>query len=105
MKKLLDYDAHSGMSQVFHSDGNGGFAVQTVQNVAPIIAENKQIKQIQSESWKGDMHHVARIPQALADAWWRELGDNPFHKRNRKWLIAKLNSRDFSGLRTKDGRL
>jgi len=105
MKKVLDYDPLHNTIQYFHSDGAGKFAIETVQNLSPLLGENKEIRSHQRSGWRGDLHHVARIPISIADEWTRELGDSPFHPRNRKWLAAKLNSSDWMGLRTKDGKI
>ena len=105
MKKLIDYDAITGVAEYYHSNPDGGFAIQTVQDVAPVLDANQKARSSASSNWKGGMHHIASIPQVVVEAWWKELGSDPFAKKNRPWLIARLNNRDWYKLRTKDGRL
>lgn len=58
-----------------------------------------------SDNWKGDMHHVASIPVEVWEQWWKEFGGNPGAKENWPKLAAKLNSKDWCKLRTKEGRV
>ena len=104
MATLLDYDEMSGVAQYAKRDGDQTI-IKTVQDVGPTLRDNEVARQNQTSGFKGDMHHVARIPMALIDKWWKELGDNPLLPRNRKWLAAKLNSSDFLKLRVKDGTI
>ena len=105
MKRVLDYDAHTGLTQVYSGNGDGTFTIQTVQDVEPFLGENLELRNSASTGWKGELHEVASIPPIVWHMWWKELGDDPGARRNKVWLAAKLNSREFSGLRTKEGRI
>jgi len=105
MKRILDFDAHTGLTQIYHGNGDGSFAIQTVQDVTPFLGDNTAARNNASTGWKGEFHEVASIPPLVWHMWWKELGDDPGARRNKVWLAAKLNSSEFSGLRTKEGRI
>ena len=96
------------VSEVHHySQADDQTIIQTVQNVSPYLDRNAEERNQKGggENWKGDFHKVASIPLVVIEQWTKELGDNPLSKRNRKWLVAKLNSNEFLKLRTKEGRI
>jgi len=105
MKRILDHDAHTGLTQVYHGNNDGTFTIQTRQDVDPFLDENAQARSLASGGWKGEMHEVASIPPIVWHMWWKELGDDPGARRNRTWLAAKLNSKEFLKLRTKEGKM
>ncbi len=105
MKKILDYDEHTGLTTIYHGNHDGTFSLQTCQDVSGFLKQNKEASNNNSSGWKGEMHEVASIPPIVWNQWWKEFGGNPMAKENRKRLIAKLNNTDFSKLRTKEGRL
>ena len=79
------------------------------QDVEPILEANKTAYNNASNSWKGDLHHVARIPESEVPGLMKEF--NCTYQQLlcdpdiRKKLIAKLNSNDHRFLRTRPGRL
>jgi hypothetical protein len=89
----------------YFDEANDKTIIQTTQDVEPIFDLNKRALANSDPGWKGDWHYVAAIPKVILEQWWAELGDDPFHERNKIWLFAKLNDRDFSKVRTKEGRL
>lgn len=108
MKKLIDYDPVTGIKEVFHKDASNPnkFYIETVQDVSSVIEHNKRLISEDSGNYRhGNFHHVATIPHVVIERWRKELGDDPMAKRNRKWLLAKLNDRDNQFMRTKGGRL
>lgn len=105
MKRLLDYDAETGVREIYHKTDKG-FAIQMTQDVAPILEQNKRIRTGQPNNWKGDMHHIASIPLVVAQMWRDELGgQDPFSKEMRPWLIKRLSDPNWASLRTKEGNL
>ena len=104
MKRILDHDPVTGITETYHKT-DSGFMIQTSQNVAPILDRNRRISNAQDDNWKGDWHHIASIPLVIVQQWWSELGSDPLAKENRKWLIAKLQDREWRKLRTKEGNL
>lgn len=106
MKRLLDYNSTTGVAEYFHSDpSEKGFHIQTVQDVKPILEQNKNIRNNSGKRWQGDMVHYASIPIVVLEAWWKELGSDPLSKENRKWLQKRLDDPNWKLLRTKEGRL
>lgn len=105
MKRILDHDSHTGITEVFHTTANG-FGIQAVQDVKPILERNKQLMANDSGNYRnGNYHHVASIPLIVVEQWRKELGDDPMAKHNRKWLMRKLNDPDNKFMRTKGGTL
>ena len=106
MKRLVSNDGD--VAEVFHkSPGDNKFHIELVQDVAQYLRSNKesQGEHRRGSKWGEGMHKVASIPEVVLQMWWKELGDDPLAKRNRKWLTAKLNSVEFSSLRTRVGRI
>ena len=104
MGRILDVDPFTGLKETFHKTDNG-FIIQTSQDVKPILDRNDALRNNGSGNWKGDMHHIASIPMVVVQQWWKELGGDPFSKKNRPFLIKKLNDRDWYRLKTKEGNL
>lgn len=104
-KRLLEYDPVTGLTEYFHKTEKG-FAIETVQDVEGVIEHNKKALNNDNGHYRhGNFHPVAAIPHIVIEQWRKELGDDPLAKRNRKWLIAKLNDSDNKFLRLKGGRL
>jgi len=106
MKEIID--ASTDAYEIYHKDPHDDkFHIQVVQNVAPYLKANREQYNATEKgtNWGGSMHKVASIPEVVLADWWKELGSNPLSKENRKWLISKLNNRDFYRLRTRAGRI
>ncbi len=106
---LFDKDGVTGMETRIHK-GSDKIIVQRTQDTQPLLDLNKQERANESGNFKGDLHKVASIPLIVVEQWVTELKQagrdpRPFCKENRKWLIAKLNSPEFSALRTKSGNV
>lgn len=108
--KLLDVDRFTGITEHFHQDGNKITIHKTGD--AGVRFEQNNIEKLNAKSgWKESFHKVATIEPILIDRWRMELelkgadDTNPLSKNNRVFLMAKLNNRDYSKLRTKEGRL
>lgn len=104
MSKILPGD--SDVIETHHySHSDKETTIRAVQDVEPYLSRNGQERAIADNKWGGDMHKVASIPIIVIEQWTKELGDNPLSKHNRPWLVAKLNDKSFSKLRTKEGRI
>ncbi len=108
--RLLDTDKFTGITE--HVDiKNGRVHVKTSQNIDSVIDLNADNRNNAGTGWKGDMHHVARIPMVVVEQWRNELkisgahDTNPMSANNKKFFIAKLNDYNYSRLRTKAGRI
>lgn len=106
MKRLLE--KRGDVTEIYKRDnGDSKFHIEIVQDVSKYLRKNRydQGEFRRGSRWGKGMHKVASIPEVVLAEWWKELGDNPLAKHNRKWLIAKLNSNEFSLLRSRLGRL
>ena len=104
--RLLSHDRFSGITRTFHYDEmTKQSTIKVVQDVHEHLQDNTKMRNAQAKGWKGSFHHVARVPLVIIEQWWKELGSDPLSKENKQWLIARLNSRDWCKLRTKEGVL
>jgi len=110
-ERILDFDRHSGVIETFQQH-EGKNVIRKHQNTNAIIEANRQEMSSNIDgNWKGDMHKVASIPLIVVDMWREELKAkgvhdcDPLSTDNRPFLIAKINSSDWRGLRTKQGRI
>ncbi len=108
--RLFDKDLYTGITE--HVDiRDGKIIIKSSQNIDATLAQNNVDRDISGASWKGDMHHVARIDNVIIEHWCNELkakGHHDFNilsKENKKLFIAKLNDYNNSKLRTKTGRI
>lgn len=104
MNRILD--VHGDLVETFHYDElTGTTTVKKTQDVEGYLDKNKRERGEQVSGWKGDMHKVASVPFVLIEQWCKELGCNILEAKNRHLLMLKLNDRDYSKLRTKEGRV
>ncbi|RME52654.1 hypothetical protein D6783_04125 [Candidatus Woesearchaeota archaeon] len=109
MKYVLDVDPVTGLYTTLKKDGDVWVA-ETKQDVEELLDENQRELTSKESGWKGDWHKVASIPLNIWNQWSLELkrqGRHPLpsHPSNRDWFVAKLNSKDWFKLRTKEGRI
>ena len=91
----------------FFSDHSDGYAIVSVQDVAPILDDNREQK-LTNDGYSEDrsVRRVAHIPQSIRDLWLQNEGWDAYRPDlYPDELAAKLNSSDWAGLRTADGRL
>ena len=108
--KILDVDHFTGITEHFHQEGNKITIKKTGD--AGVRFEQNNVEKLNAKSgWKESFHKVATIEPIMIETWRMELelkgadNTNPLASENRTFLLAKLNNRDFSKLRTKEGRL
>lgn len=106
---LLDYDPGTGITEHFHQEGQK-ITIHKTADIGPALEQNKRDLNQTKSGWKGAFHKVASIEPIILEMWTEELKakgqhPNPLSTCNRAFLIAKLNNRDFSKLRTKAGKL
>lgn len=109
---LFDFDSFTGIKEEFRKDQmTGQIEIKKSQNVDSIFNANQAEKNANSSGWKGEFHKVASIPLIIIDQWREELkskgaaNPDPLAKENKSFLIAKINSSEFSKIRTKEGRV
>ena len=108
--RVIETDVYTGITeQIDIKDGN--IIIKYSQNIDATLAQNNVDRNVNGASWKGEMHHVARIDSLIIEHWCNELKAKGYHdfnilsKENEKLFIAKLNDYNFSKLRTKTGRI
>ena len=93
------------MTEVFHYDQLTGDAyIETIQDVDPLIDQNKDLQNDDSYSRNGiknDMWHFASIPISVQMRWLNEYGsqDWPMRPGNEKLLFRLLNSPEWKYLK------
>lgn len=96
MKRLLDVDQY-GIKTYFETDRDTGRNIyHSVQDVEPIIEENKQI--LDPRKQKGNMKHVGQIPLLLCQQWATECGHKVFSKQWQEYAFKQFNSPEYRKL-------
>jgi len=93
---IMDADIYSRRHR--HSDGTITF--ERIQNVAPILDDNKALEQI---AQKGDFRHIATIPNVIIEQWINESGVALLGLPNKDFAAfvkRKLADPDYAYLRT-----
>ena len=110
MTKIVDYDSFTGITETYYKDPlTGEIKVNKSADLTQSFNKNTIERNNASTGWKETFHKVASIEPIVIEMWYNELkaagysNPNPLAKENKAWLIAKLNSRDFQKLRTKEG--
>ena len=104
MKRVLDHDPATGITQWFHFDDiTGDIGLETQQNVAAVIESTKGAFNPVDEraNWKGDVHKVASIPMLIYNDLAKISNNFKDQRVIRKWL----NDKDNRVFRTRPGRL
>jgi hypothetical protein len=102
-KQLFDHDPDSGITQWFIPSSDGKqFTIQTTQRVEDTIEANRERYNSfdRKANWKGDMHHVARIPIQL----YYQLKKKGITESDAS-MKAWLNSPENLYFRTRPGRV
>ncbi len=110
MAIFKDYDPSTGITETFYQEEVGGIIKVNKSQDTQALTDNNQREKLEAGTgWKESFHKVASIPLVVIDIWREELkamggrDPNPLAASNKQWFIAKLNSRDFQKLRTKEG--
>ena len=101
---LLDTLDGGSIQEYLVTDADGRMeGVHTVYSTAAtegVLDENRRIRNARGSQMGETFHHVARIPAALWDRWYKETGGAI--AKDRKLLLAYLRNRDFEKVRTSD---
>lgn len=99
--RLLAHKPGSGVTTWFHyDDADQKFTLETVQDIKPILEDNQYENLNVTRGWKGEFHHVARVPNVVIEQLRK---DGILQDRDR--LKAWLNDPDNKCFRTKPGHL
>lgn len=104
---LLVPAKYAGDRAHFFSDDTDGFAVVSVQDVAPILQQNKAMR-VTNNGYSADrtFRRVASVPNALRDKWLQEEGWDAWRPDlYADKLAQKFMDPDYAHLRTADGRV
>lgn len=103
MRWLFDDDPITGVSQEFEESHDGKeFTIATMQDIEPVLQRNLDLRNCFDEraDWKGDVHHVASIPNVVMDDLFRKgIAQDP--ERFKQWL----NDPDNRMFRTRPGKV
>lgn len=99
--RLFDVDRETGITTIYHDDGEGGFTLEELQDVEPILELNKaRLAGIDERAGYGEWSQVASIPLVVWAEWAKEGDVN-----DPAFLRKKLNDRANLFLRTRPGRV
>ena len=104
MKRILDYDPETKITQWYHCDSHtGDISLETSQDVTGLIEHTKgDFNQIDERAnWKGDVHKVASIPLSIYNDLAKKSNNFKDQRAIRKWL----NDPDNRVFRTRPGRV
>ena len=104
------FDASGGIISQFHYDHDGDTTIiQRVQDVEPIIENNKRLRaEGRGYSPSRELRRVASIPLVVVERWIQEDGVNFMAlgpKEKSAYLRRKLNDPDNRAWRNSDGAL
>jgi len=100
MKRLLDFDPLTGISEYFEATDTG-FVVHTHQDVEPWIEANKQRQNLGRDAWRkqGDWRLEATIPIGIQYKWLTQYGIDVWNSDHRKAVVKKLNDPEWRYLK------
>lgn len=96
---------HNGVTETIIHQDSEHLVTEEVQDVTPVLDRNQELRS-QSHNKKAHMKPVASIPLVVYHNWKKEW--KSIYRQHWTWqtyLAMKINSRDFSKLRTSDLRL
>jgi hypothetical protein len=105
LKKVLDHDTFTGVTEIFHYDEmTGDVHIESRQDVEPILDQNKALQnddEYSKNGIKNEMWHFASIPIIVQLKWINEYGleNDPMRKGNEKLLFRLLNSPEWRYLK------
>lgn len=89
----------------FYRESDGGFTIQSRQDVEPILDRNKELQNTEQRSDWG--RHIASIPNIIIDKWSKDHGVNLMalpKDEFARFVKRKLDDPDWKWLRTDQGR-
>ena len=104
MRRVLDSDPATGITQWFHVDEiTGDFGLETQQDVTALIESTKGAFNPvgEREPWAGDLHRIASIPMSI----YHELAKISNNFKDQRVIRKWLNDKDNRVFRTRPGRV
>ena len=91
----------TGMQSWWHQDGEGNWAVESLQEVSSILDLNREAQcHCNPYNECRDVRMVARIPLIIIEKWRNELGIDYWNPDHQSKVDALLADRDWCWLRT-----
>ncbi len=110
MTTFVDYDHFTGITETFYKDPMSDvIKINKSKDLTASLDHIARERNTSGTGWKEEFHKVATVDPIIIEMWHEELkakgvpNPYPLAPENKMWLIAKLNSRDFQKLRTKEG--
>lgn len=103
--RFFDADPLTGAVEYYHYDlETKGFFIERRMDVEPLIEVNKALSNDAAEHWRGDMHHVASLPDVIVHQLMQQgILAGPGKVLDETRFRAWLNDRDNRAFRTKPG--
>ena len=96
MKRLLDYDSETGITEWIHLDGTGKAVIESIQDCEPVLDYNAEMAELHDP--KADYWRVGSIPLSICMEWAKESKTKPFTHEWQDYAKKKLNDRDYAKL-------
>ena len=96
MKRLLDFDPETGITDYMHLDGTGKAVIESIQDVEPVLEYNAQMAEFHDK--KADYWRIGSIPLSVCFEWSQECGYKPFTKGWQEYAKKKINHSDYAKL-------
>lgn len=107
MRKLLDYDPITGLTQIFHHDTLTEVStIETVQDVEPyleIAKASRNDENYSKDGIKAGWWHLAFLPDSIILKMWNEDHVN-IYDRNDWPKLGKLLNDKYAGFKMTDGK-
>ncbi len=105
-RRLLGFDAATGLAQWWLEDGEGNWAQMASQAAAPILELNREAaNHCDPYNAARDVRLVARIPLIVIAKWRNELGVDYWNPDHQDKVDRLLDDPDWRWLRTDAGSL
>lgn len=100
MKKILDHDKETGVTEIFHGSADGEtYTIETVQDLKPLLDYNKALANEELNK-KSELWRAAKIPPVVIIEWKTKFGVDVWDKNHWPAVKRLLNSSDYAYLRT-----
>lgn len=102
------YDANGNVVTRFHGLPDDGLAVQRVQDIEPVVEQNKRLQSENFTSHGKTFERIASIPMVLVERWGQEDGINLLalpKKAFAEYVRKKLRDPDNRFIRTSTRRI
>jgi hypothetical protein len=99
-----NYFGHEPVQTRVHYEEQGDkLIIERIQDVEPILTDNKKALNNAATNWKGEFHHVASIPLVIIEKYKNEHGIDLM--KDKAAMKKFLNDPDHKYFRTKPGSI